>query len=298
MDLDTLKNLVLSDFAHLLKIHVKQTISISKKTEKGIEEVGQKDLYLIEIDNLDENYKHAAVAIEILGPEYRHLPQAISDFLNKNLEAVRIMSKEHYSDPDREISDNRRLTFTGMVYVYANEAQDNPETITQHFRNSRMTLFIRDGEYRERLKERANPDVFICHDSRDKESFVKPLYEELSKQPLNVWYDEYSLEPGDSLTDSIESGIRKCRVCTLVVSKNLLSNQGWARSELQAIQTRQIFTKEKMIIPIWLDVVAEDVAAVSYWLLDKVAMRSSEGLTSIARKIGRIAKRKKGKEKP
>lgn len=42
-------------------------------------------------------------------------------------------------------------------------------------------------------------DVFICHASEDKDSFVRPLAEALKNSHLEVWYDEFSLVVGDSL---------------------------------------------------------------------------------------------------
>jgi len=50
-------------------------------------------------------------------------------------------------------------------------------------------------------------DVFICHASEDKEDFVRPLAERLRQQHLDVWYDEFSLKIGDSLTQNIDEGL-------------------------------------------------------------------------------------------
>ena len=49
-------------------------------------------------------------------------------------------------------------------------------------------------------------DVFICHASEDKEGFVKPLAEGLRRLGVAVWYDEFTLEVGDSLSKAIDRG--------------------------------------------------------------------------------------------
>jgi len=50
-------------------------------------------------------------------------------------------------------------------------------------------------------------DVFISHASEDKADFVHPLALALHEKGLSVWYDEFTLQLGDSLTESINDGI-------------------------------------------------------------------------------------------
>ena len=46
--------------------------------------------------------------------------------------------------------------------------------------------------------------LFISHASEDKEAFVKGLADALNANPkFKVWYDEYSVRLGDSLSQSI-----------------------------------------------------------------------------------------------
>jgi len=56
-------------------------------------------------------------------------------------------------------------------------------------------------------KEAYEYDVFICHASEDKDSFVRPLANEFHRRGVNVWYDEFSLKVGDSLRRSIDQGL-------------------------------------------------------------------------------------------
>lgn len=53
-------------------------------------------------------------------------------------------------------------------------------------------------------------DVFISHASEDKELLVRELAIALRNLGLRVWYDEFTLKPGDSLYESIDRGLESC----------------------------------------------------------------------------------------
>ncbi len=63
-------------------------------------------------------------------------------------------------------------------------------------------------------------DAFISHASEDKEEFVRPLAEHLNRNGLKVWYDEFTLKPGDSIRRSIDFGIKSSRYAIVVLSNN------------------------------------------------------------------------------
>ena len=65
-------------------------------------------------------------------------------------------------------------------------------------------------------------DIFISHASEDKEVIAGPLAEFLLRFGVRVWYDEYTLEIGDSLSESIDMGLVSCRFGVVVLSKKLL----------------------------------------------------------------------------
>jgi TIR domain len=61
-------------------------------------------------------------------------------------------------------------------------------------------------------------DVFISHASEDKIDLVHPLAESLQKLGLRVWYDDFTLMIGDSLRQSIDSGLAKSRFGVVVIT--------------------------------------------------------------------------------
>lgn len=59
-------------------------------------------------------------------------------------------------------------------------------------------------------------DVFLCHNSEDKES-VRLLYRELRERGLNPWFDEEHLRPGVPWQRELEATISKIRSVAVVV---------------------------------------------------------------------------------
>ena len=50
-------------------------------------------------------------------------------------------------------------------------------------------------------------DIFLSHASEDKETFARPLAEQLQAAGLRVWFDEFTLTVGDGLRRSIDRGL-------------------------------------------------------------------------------------------
>ena len=76
-------------------------------------------------------------------------------------------------------------------------------------------------------------DFFICHASEDKSSFVRDLADQLLRIGASVFYDEYSIGLGQSLTASINSGMSRAN-CVVVVLSASFFEKAWTNSELQA----------------------------------------------------------------
>jgi len=106
----------------------------------------------------------------------------------------------------------------------------------------------------------------------------------LEKLGIIVWYDEFSLKPGDRLSESIDKGLTECRHAVLLVSKNLLENTTWASTEMSALLTRAV-TQANSLIPVWANVDARAVAARSARLADIVALNHSGDPEELASRI-------------
>ena len=127
-------------------------------------------------------------------------------------------------------------------------------------------------------------DVFICHASEDKDDFVRPLAEKLRQHHIDVWYDEFSLSIGDSLTQKIDEGLSRSRFGIVVLSQKFFSKP-WAKRELNGLTSREMIEGKDLILPIWHRVNAQDVMQYSPPLADKKAGSSGDGINSLIREL-------------
>lgn len=132
-------------------------------------------------------------------------------------------------------------------------------------------------------------DIFISHASEDKNDFVRPLASKLQEQHVAVWYDEFSLKPGDSLRRSIDIGLTKSRYGIVILSQNFF-NKKWTQWELDGLIQRQNSERSNLILPIWHNITGKEVISYSPSLADKIAIRSNQGLDVIVRELLKVIK--------
>lgn len=120
-------------------------------------------------------------------------------------------------------------------------------------------------------------DVFISHASEDKENLVRALAKQLNDvYRVSVWYDEFSLEYGDSLIKSIQKGLQDSKFGLVVLSNNFFKKQ-WTENERISLQTKEMILNEKVIIPIWYNITREEIAKHDLALADKFAISIGSG---------------------
>ena len=119
-------------------------------------------------------------------------------------------------------------------------------------------------------------DLFVSHASEDKPGFVRPLANILRELGISVWYDEFTLKVGDSISTSINKGLSQSRFGLVVISQAFI-NKPWPKAELEGLSAVAI-TKGSatFILPIWHGVSHSDVLAFSPILADKVAIRTGD----------------------
>ncbi len=113
-------------------------------------------------------------------------------------------------------------------------------------------------------------DLFISHASEDKDSFVRPLATELSRLGLRVWYDEFSLRIGDSLSASIDRGLAESDAGVVVISHSFMAKP-WPQRELAGLVAGHM-GRGQLILPIWLNVTHAEVLSFSPTLADTIAI--------------------------
>lgn len=126
-------------------------------------------------------------------------------------------------------------------------------------------------------------DAFISHATEDKDDLVRPLARMLKEYGFRIWYDEFELEIGDSLRESIDQGLVNSRYGIVIISEKFL-DKNWTKYELNSLVAKEI-EGEKVILPIWHNVTKEQILKYSPMLADKLA------LTTEILSIQEIAKR-------
>lgn len=126
-------------------------------------------------------------------------------------------------------------------------------------------------------------DFFISHASEDKETFVRELTNYLMLNGALVFYDEYSIKLGDSLTESINKGISNSSHAILVLSK-FFFEKGWTNAELQSLFNKSIREDFKLLI-IYHGVNHSDVAQRYPLLADIKGINSSVGKERISEEL-------------
>lgn len=134
------------------------------------------------------------------------------------------------------------------------------------------------------MKDTFKYDVFISHASEDKENIAKPLAISLAKRGLKVWYDEFTLNVGDSLITEINNGLKDSLFGIIILSEAFFS-KGWTEYEFKALLTRQINDRSKVLIPIWHGVSRQIVNDHYPMLTDIFALNSNIGIQKLTERI-------------
>ncbi len=183
------------------------------------------------------------------------------------------------------------LQFSGRVHLYSETELSTQDLgiLKEHGKQLSRSIHFRGPKYALERSKLEKPLAFVSHDSRDKDEIARPLAISLLMMMCPVWYDEYSLKLGTNLRESIETGLKECKKCILILTPNFLSNTGWTKTEFNSIFTREILERTNIVLPIWHGVTAREVYEYSPSLADKVAIEWSKGIKEVSRQIYRSA---------
>lgn len=101
------------------------------------------------------------------------------------------------------------------------------------------------GKGKNEMKEM--PSLFLCHASVDK-PFVEKLANDLKGAGVNVWFDQWNIRVGESITWKIDEGIRENEYLSIVMSPESVNSE-WVKTELgaacQCRTKRSVFLRRK-----------------------------------------------------
>ena len=101
------------------------------------------------------------------------------------------------------------------------------------------------------MVEQFRYDVFLSHSANDK-SVVRPIAERLRADGLNVWFDEWVLQPVGDVSEKIEEGLEHSRALVLCVAQNA-GGSDWAQLESQTLRFRDPLNPQRRFVVVRLD---------------------------------------------
>ncbi len=185
---------------------------------------------------------------------------------------------------------------TMTIYATARIELTLKELLVEKWREQGMELKLIDQNYVDGTQEIIRPHAFICHSFKDKDRVARPLAEQLREKVGPIWYDEFSLKIGDSLRDRIENGLKHSSRCIIILSKNFLKNESWARREFDSIYTREIVEKQNVILPVWVNVTPKLLYEYSPILADRFGVNWSDGIDEVVEKLRHSLIQKVGRD--
>ena len=84
----------------------------------------------------------------------------------------------------------------------------------------------------------AHPKVYLAHASEDK-ARVRPIAEYLMANGIDVWFDEWEIEPGDSLRQKMEEGLGAMTHFVIVLTATSITKP-WVAKEIDVGLVRQV----------------------------------------------------------
>ncbi|AOH87155.1 molecular chaperone Tir (plasmid) [Sphingomonas panacis] len=91
----------------------------------------------------------------------------------------------------------------------------------------------------------AHPKVYLAHASEDK-ARVRPVAEYLMANGIEVWFDEWEIEPGDSLRQKMEEGLGAMTHFVVVLTETSIAKP-WVAKEIDVGMVQQVGGKSRFV---------------------------------------------------
>jgi hypothetical protein len=173
--------------------------------------------------------------------------------------------QKEQADEDKKRAKQQEQAFK-QYQTQVNNLTYQAQNISQHI--STMPTI------RESSNDVKTYDVFISHASEDKDTFVRKLATTLRDDyDVEVWYDEFSINWGDSLRTAIDKGLKSSIFGIVVISRDFIKKD-WTNRELDGLFQIETLDK-KVILPIWHDITKNEVQEFSPILAGKKALSTA-----------------------
>lgn len=90
--------------------------------------------------------------------------------------------------------------------------------------------------------------VFLSHSSRDKD-LARRIADDLKSRSIEVWFDEWEIRVGHSISQMIERGLEKADFVAVLLTRHSV-NSGWVEKEWQAKIGEEAEKRKVIILPL------------------------------------------------
>lgn len=251
--------------------------SKSKEANAYLERISrEKDLK--RVVSLQKDYHRKQDEIQRIDKDKISKSKSLADKKKKRGELQAQLLREEKSERDKAKKENAE------VLRLQERITDEIQRQKFHSRSILKPVFI---DYEK--PSTTQYDLFISHASEDKDEFVRPLTEVLTKLRVEIWYDETEIKFGYSIRRSIDKGLANSRYGLVVLSKVYMTKY-WTGQELNGLFAKNI---NDSILPIWHKITKDEIMSFSPMLADIKALNTAiYSLEDIAKEILSVVKPK------
>jgi hypothetical protein len=148
------------------------------------------------------------------------------------IESYKLLGKDEavlkVKTTDKECPDWYVVGGDTPINLYDIRKFSSPDEVFSFHTGIMIRLMDKNYVESDEPSEEIGYDAFISHATEDKEDIVRPLAQLLKDYGFRIWFDEFELEIGDSLRESIDKGLVNSRYGIVILSPKFL-NKNWTK---------------------------------------------------------------------
>lgn len=115
---------------------------------------------------------------------------------------------------------------------------------------SRDAMMAEAAEAQRKPTPKPRPRVFISYSHEDGRT-ADAIATALRERTIGVWYDQWEILPGQSITERISEGLGSCNYLVVLLSPASVASR-WVRFELEAAMQSEVSDQATTVIPVML----------------------------------------------
>lgn len=131
------------------------------------------------------------------------------------------------------------------------------------------------------------PDVFISYAYHDGSAVAEPLAHALDERGYGVWYDGFSIRPGDSIREKIEAGLAGCSFGAVILSPAFFASR-YTSKELDGLYAREASEQSVLVVPIRHGMTHDELVHRAPTLAGRHALSTDDGIPALVEELARV----------